>query len=76
VRVRWCKGFVTDHAHGGVILVSIWVKGPPVKSFWGGIKVRSFWSGTKIQEIIPIGIFRFAVCGYLESYAQAEFGPK
>jgi hypothetical protein len=48
-------------------MVSSWVEGPPVKSFWYGAKVR---------EKIPIGTFRWAVCGYLESYARAEFARK
>jgi hypothetical protein len=42
---------------------------------WSGIKLESFW-GTKVREQIPIGTFRCAVCGYLESYAQAQFGWK
>jgi hypothetical protein len=70
------QGFVADYAHGNAILVSSWVEGPPVKSFLGGIKLRSFWSGAKVREQIPIGTFRCAACGYLESYAQAEFGWK
>jgi hypothetical protein len=68
------RGFVTDHADGNAILVGSWVEGPPVKSFLGGIKLRSLFWGTKVREQIPIGTFRCAVCGYLESYAQAEFG--
>jgi hypothetical protein len=42
------QGFVADYGHGGAIRVSSWVEGPPVKSFWGGIKLRSFWSGAKV----------------------------
>jgi hypothetical protein len=68
------QGFVADYV-ASVIRVSSWVEGPPVKRSWGGIKLRSFW-GTKLREQIPIGTFRCAVCGYLESYAQAEFGWK
>jgi hypothetical protein len=69
------QGFVADYAYGQ-IRVSSWVEGPPVYSFWSGIKLKSFWSGAKVREQIPIGTFRCAVCGYLESYAQAEFGWK
>lgn len=59
------QGFVPDHGHGGAILVSSWVAGPPAKSFWYGTKVQG--------KGIPIGTFRCASCGYLESYARAEF---
>jgi hypothetical protein len=58
------QGFVADYGEGR-IYVSSWVEGPPVKSLW---------YGTKVREKIPIGTFRCAVCGYLESYARPEFG--
>jgi hypothetical protein len=58
------QGFVPEHTLGA-ILVSTWVEGPPVKSFWYRTKVQG--------EPIPIATFRCASCGFLESYAQAEF---
>jgi hypothetical protein len=59
------QGFVADFTHGWV-LVSTWVEGPPEKSFWSGTKAPK-------EKCLPIGTFRCAACGYLESYAQAEF---
>lgn len=59
------QGFVLDNTYGGRI-VSHWSAGPPKKSFW---------TGTKLSEAkqIPIGTFRCKDCGYLESFARAEF---
>ncbi len=62
------RGFVADFAHSKV-LVSTWVEGPPERSFWYGTKVPR-------EKCLPIATFRCAACGYLESYAQAEFGPQ
>jgi hypothetical protein len=61
------QGFVPDYTHHGT-KVSTWVEGPPTKSFWYGIKIRG--------EGIPIATFRCAECGYLESYAHAEFAAQ
>jgi hypothetical protein len=60
------QGFVADFAHAQVV-VSTWVEGPPEKSFWHGTKVPQ-------EKCIPIGTFRCAARGYLESYAQPDFG--
>ena len=48
--------------------VSFWVEGPPEKS----------WTGAKIprDKTFPIGTFRCAACGYLESYARPEFAAR
>jgi len=59
------QGFVVDYAHAGAV-VSTWVEGPPKRSFWFGTKVP-------LEKSIPIGTFRCAACGYLESYARPEF---
>jgi hypothetical protein len=59
------QGFMPDYYAHSAIYVSSWVEGPPAKSFWTRTKVQG--------EGIPIGTFRCAVCGYLESYARAEF---
>lgn len=64
-QVRMDQGFVADYTHGGV-LTSHWVEGPPEKSFWSQTRVPS-------DKKIPIGTFRCPSCGYLESYARAEF---
>jgi hypothetical protein len=61
------QGFVPDYTHAR-ILISGWVEGPPAKSFWYGTKVPG--------QPIPIATFRCAGCGFLESYAQAEFGAR
>ena len=41
-------------------------RGPPEKSVWYGTNVPQ-------AKSIPIGTFRCASCGYLESYARPEF---
>ncbi len=61
------RGFVLDHTHGGRG-VNHWSAGEPR---------TSFWTGTKLSEHqIPIATFRCRKCGFLESYAQPEFGAK
>ena len=60
------QGFVADFAHAQIV-VSTWVQGPPQKSFWMGTKVPQ-------EDCVPIGTFRCAACGFLESYARTEFG--
>jgi predicted nucleic-acid-binding Zn-ribbon protein len=50
-------------------LVSHWAPGAPVKSFWSGTKPTA-------EKPIPIGVFRCASCGYLESYARDEFAAQ
>ena len=62
------QGFVVDNTYGGRV-VSQWVPGAPN---------RSFWTGTKVPEdgSIPIGVYRCQGCGFLESYARAEFAAK
>ena len=60
------QGFVADFAAAQVV-VSTWVEGAPEKSLWYGTRVPR-------DKCIPIGTFRCGACGYLESYALAEFG--
>ena len=61
------RGFIIDNAQGGR-LVSQWAPGAPV---------RSFWFGTKAPDtLVPIGVFRCAACGFLESYARDEFAAQ
>jgi hypothetical protein len=62
------QGFVVDDTYGARS-VSQWVPGAPLKSFWTGTKIQD-------EKILPIGTFRCSSCGYLESYAQWEFGAK
>ena len=59
------QGFILDMTYGAR-LVSQWASGAPVKSFWTGTKVPE-------EKLKPIGVFRCASCGYLESYARDEF---
>ena len=63
------QGFTLDFSQAGG-LVSRWAAGTPQKSFWRGTK--------RIPEesFIPIGTFRCASCGYLESYARPEFAAQ
>ena len=62
-------GFILDSNQGGQV-VSRWAAGTPQKSFWTGTK-----RGPD-ESIIPIGAFRCASCGYLESYARLEFAAR
>jgi hypothetical protein len=62
------QGFVLDNSHGERI-VSQWAPGAPLTSFWTGTKVP-------VRELVPIGTYRCTSCGYLESYARAEFAAK
>jgi hypothetical protein len=59
------QGFVLDNSYGERI-VSQWVPGAPLTSFWTGTKVPD-------KELVPIGTYRCSGCGYLESYARPEF---
>jgi hypothetical protein len=59
------RGYIVDATHGGSV-VGRWSAGVPRKSFWTGIKPAK-------AEAIPMGVFRCASCGFLESYARDEF---
>lgn len=59
------QGFVLDNTHGGRV-VSHWVPGAPLKSFWMGTKLPE-------EKAVPIGTYRCSSCGFLESYARPEF---
>ena len=62
------EGFIIDNTYGGH-QVSHWARGAPQ---------RSLWTGTKLpedKEVVPVGTFRCASCGYLESFARDEFSP-
>jgi Domain of unknown function (DUF6487) len=61
------RGFIVDNSHAARF-VNHWAPGPPQ---------RSFWTGTKLREgSLPIGAFRCASCGFLESYARPEFAAE
>ena len=62
------QGFVLDNTHGARV-VSQWVAGAPLRSFWLGTKVPN-------HKLIPIGAYRCSSCGYLELYARQEFAAK
>ncbi len=62
------QGFVPDLNYQAVG-ISVWVEGPPQKSFWSGTDAR--W-----ERSIPIATFRCSGCGYLESYARPEFAHR
>ena len=65
---RMEQGFVLDNTYGARV-VSQWAPGAPRKSFWTGTKVAD-------KDLIPIGTFRCASCGFLEMYAREEFAAK
>ena len=62
------QGFILDMVHNSR-LVSRWAAGAPRKSFWAGIKLPE-------EKLIPIGAFRCASCGYVESFARDEFAAQ
>jgi hypothetical protein len=62
------QGFILDMTYGAR-LVSQWAAGAPVKSFWFGTKEPE-------DKLIPVGTFRCASCGFLESYAREEFAAQ
>ena len=55
------EGFVADNTYGGAS-VSRWYAGPPIKSFWTGLKLRK-------SEQHDIASWRCPRCGLLEQYA-------
>ena len=61
---RMEQGFTLDMGHGKRF-VSQWGRGAPLKSF--------FFETQTPSDSLPIGTYRCAACGYLESYAQKEF---
>lgn len=64
------RGFLPDHASGFAAFVSAWIGGLPMKSHWRITKAQPG------KKPISIGTFRCVSCGYLESYARPEFGPR
>jgi hypothetical protein len=62
------EGFTLQPAPGGYV-VSRWIKGPPRRSWWMGIK-------TKGAECRAVETYRCLGCGLLKSYATAEIGVK
>jgi hypothetical protein len=63
------QGFVLERTDCGAAAVTHWGRGTPVKSLWREIKIPA-------EGVIPIGSFRCASCGYLESYARDEFAAQ
>ena len=63
------QGFVVDFHAGGQRLVSSWVAGAPAKSFWHRTSAPA-------EKSLPVGTFRCAACGFLESYARPEFAAE
>jgi hypothetical protein len=66
------QGFTVDMGTGDFSIgsrhVSKWAPGAPVKSF-----LFKTWIPA---STLPIGTFRCASCGYLESFASPEFAGK
>lgn len=56
------EGFIIERGDSNVGMVSTWVEGAPVKSFWSGVKVKD-------KQQFYVATYRCAGCGYLESYA-------
>lgn len=62
------RGFIPDRTDA-VVHVSHWVAGAPRRSFWKKIKAPA-------DQSLPVATFRCVGCGFLESYADAAFGPQ
>jgi hypothetical protein len=58
---------MSDITTFGSRYVSRWAPGAPLKSLL---------FKTKVPTTVPIGTFRCASCGYLESYARPEFASR
>ena len=58
---RMEQGF-TPEAKDHATSVSLWIEGPPEKSFWTGIKTRG-------RKKLKIESWRCGRCAYLENYA-------
>src|SRR5690242_4434366 len=65
---KMVRGFIPDFAHAQIV-VCTWVEGEPERSFWYGTKVPA-------ERCMPTATFRYASCGYLETYASPEYGRK
>ena len=64
------QGFIIDWTGAKFSRVSDWVEGAPGKSRWFGTVLAP------AEKCIPVGTFRCSACGFLESYAHAEFAAK
>ena len=60
------RGFVVDMGLGAKPF-SQWTRGRPPKGV--------IWKA-KPDDMLPIGTYRCSSCGYLESYARADFAPE
>jgi hypothetical protein len=69
---KMAQGFTIDMGAGDTFMgsrhVSKWAPGAPIKSIFFKTKVPA--------GALPVGTFRCATCGYLESYAGLEFASK
>ncbi len=64
------RGVVGDRGHMDQRGLSYWAPGSPVHSRFFGIITAP------VAGEIPIGTFRCATCGFLESWARPEFKGK
>ena len=65
------QGFICGR-EGPNRVVSTWVEGAPEKVGWLFRQVRK----APPDKCVPVGVFRCAACGFLESYARPEFAAK
>lgn len=63
------QGYILDSSDAA-FFVSSWTSGIPRKSFWTGTKRKPR------KELMPIGVFRCSLCGFLEAYARSEFAAQ
>jgi|688.fasta_scaffold932440_1 hypothetical protein len=80
------RGYVPDMCRANLVRICTWHDGIPKKSFWTGLKgvipisifpKRPFiWEHPRapLSGGVPIAAFRCATCGFLEFYANDEYG--
>ena len=67
------QGYTLDVTFGATF-TGQWIRGTPKRSYFDSLAIK-FPSMSPSQRV-PIATFRCQSCGFLESYAREEFGPK
>ena len=69
------SGYLVDRSHG-LSYLGQWARGIPKRFWWLLGSVPNTIKAPKNSDLLPIRIYRCKSCGFLESYARAEFAPK
>ena len=65
-RSRMHVGYLLERGHADRRAAAAWIEGEPEASFWQGLK-------TSGREVLETRTWRCERCGFLESYARAQF---